>query len=333
MATMLGRLSIGAVLFSLCLFAAPAVAAELAPDAVNDAQFADKAPPADRITPLTIKLQVLLARSHFSPGEIDGKYGENVRKALRAFAEANQLRPLNDLTRELWEKLAVDRAPVLADYVATERDVKGPFLEKLPSRMEDLKGLKMLAYTSAREALAEKFHMSEALLTALNPGTHLDQASTRLVVVGIAQAYGKLPAVTRVVVDKARQTVMAFGKSGGMIAFYPATVGSEEKPTPTGTLKVVSINRNPTYRYNPDYKFKGVKSKKPFIIRPGPNNPVGTVWIALSGQEGYGIHGTPSPDKISKSESHGCVRLSNWDAEQLAGAVAKGTSVTFSEGG
>ena len=106
----------------------------------------------------------------------------------------------------------------------------------------------------------------------------------------------------RVEVDKDRQTVKLFDKSNTLIGFYPATVGSEEKPSPSGTLKVTEIDRNPTYHYNPAYHFQGVHSRKPFTIRPGPNNPVGTVWINLSG-DGYGIHGTPSPGKVSKSES------------------------------
>lgn len=122
-----------------------------------------------------------------------------------------------------------------------------------------------------------------------------------------------------------------FDKSNALIGFYPATVGSEEKPSPSGTLKVTEVDRNPTYRYNPDYRFKGIRSRKPFTIKPGPNNPVGTVLINLTA-EGYGIHGTPLPGKISKAESHGCVRLTNWDAERVAASVAKGTLVAFVDG-
>ena len=119
---------------------------------------------------------------------------------------------------------------------------------------------------------------------------------------------GASPKADRVEVDKTRQTVRLFDKSNALIGFYPATVGSEEKPSPSGTLKVTEIDPNPTYRYNPHYHFKGVHSRKPFTIKPGPNNPVGTIWINLSA-DGYGIHGTPSPGKVSKAESHGCVRL------------------------
>jgi len=134
--------------------------------------------------------------------------------------------------------------------------------------------------------------------------------------------------IGRIEVDKSRQTVKAFGPSGELVAFFPATVGSEQKPTPSGSLKVVSVDANPNYRYNPDYKFKGVKSREAFTIKPGPNNPVGSYWIGLSA-EGFGIHGTPNPSKVSKSESHGCVRLTNWDVGLLGSNIKKGTPVVF----
>jgi lipoprotein-anchoring transpeptidase ErfK/SrfK len=205
--------------------------------------------------------------------------------------------------------------------------VKGPFLKKLPAKMEDMKGLKALGYTSPREAIAEKFHMSEGLLSALNPGKKFDQPGETIFITNVLNRQNKLT-IGRIEVDKVRQTVKAFDPSGALIAFLPATVGSEEKPSPTGSLKVVSADTNPYYRYNPDYKFKGVKSKTAFTIKPGPNNPVGSYWIGLSA-EGYGIHGTPNPSKVSKAESHGCVRLTNWDAALLGSNVKKGTPVVF----
>src|SRR5258705_5279796 len=176
--------------------------------------------------------------------------------------------------------------------------------------MEDMKSLKALSYTSPREAIAEKFHMSEELLAALNPGKKFDRAGETIFVASVPIKQLKL-AMGRIEVDRSGQAVKVFDPSGALIAFFPATVGSEEKPTPGGTLKVVSADANPNYRYNPDYKFKGVKSKEAFTIKPGPNNPVGSYWIGLSA-EGYGIHGTPNPSKVSKAESHGCVRLTNW---------------------
>ncbi|MBR0705709.1 L,D-transpeptidase family protein [Bradyrhizobium liaoningense] len=307
----------------------PAFAAEMTADAINSAEPSKKTLSNEKPTPAGVRLQVLLDRAHFSPGEIDGRFGENAKKALRAYAEARQLPGSDTPTDEVWKALRADDRPVTLTYAITEQDVAGPFLNKLPSKMEDMKDIPKLGFVSPREALAEKFHMSEQLLAALNPGRRFERAGDSIVVVDTAGAGEGAPAkADRVEIDKVRQTVKLFDKSNALIGFYPATVGSEDKPSPSGTLKVTEVSRNPFYRYNPAYRFKGVHSRKPFTIKPGPNNPVGTVWINLSA-EGYGIHGTPSPDKISKAESHGCVRLTNWDAERVAGSVSKGTPVGF----
>ena len=322
------RLFAGLIL--LACFVAPAFAG---PDAaaVNNAEFKGKAPADDKIHPAIVKAQILLDRANFSPGEIDGKLGENAEKALKAFSESKGLAVSKQpLTSEIWDALLTTGSdPVVVDYKITEKDVKGPFLKKLPAKMEDMKDLKSMDYASPREALAEKFHMSEALLEALNPGKKFDEAGQTIAVANIQPKEGK-PAVARVEVDKVAQTVKVLGNSGELIAFFPASVGSDEKPTPGGVLKVTSIDARPNYRYSPDYKFKGVKSKEAFTIKPGPNNPAGSHWIGLS-SEGYGIHGTPHPSKVSKSESHGCVRLTNWDVDRLAKLLKKGTEVAFIE--
>jgi lipoprotein-anchoring transpeptidase ErfK/SrfK len=138
--------------------------------------------------------------------------------------------------------------------------------------------------------------------------------------------------VTKIEIDKAQKTLRAYGKNGQLLAFFPASIGSEEKPAPSGTFKVTDVERNPVYRYDPKFAFKGVSSKVPFEIKPGPNNPVGLVWIGLSAPS-YGIHGTPDASRVSKSYSHGCVRLTNWDALELAGMVSKGAQVAFLDGG
>ena len=305
----------------------PVFAGGLDAGAVNDAAPLAKLPSSDKIDASIVKLQILLDRAHFSPGEIDGKLGENAQKALSAFAETNDLDLGRAITTDLWNRLAgLSNGPAIVDYKITEADVKGPFLKELPAKMEDMKHLQALNYTSPREALAEKFHMSEQLLQAVNPGKKFDKAGETIVVANVGQQ-NSMP-ISRVEVDKTRQTLRAFDTNGKLLAFYPATVGSPEKPTPSGTLKVTAINQNPTNRYNPDYRFKGVKSKKPFTIRPGPNNPVGSTWINLSA-EGYGIHGTADPGKISKSASHGCIRLTNWDAQTLSANIKKGSPVVF----
>ena len=134
--------------------------------------------------------------------------------------------------------------------------------------------------------------------------------------------------MSRIEVDKKQRELRAYARDNKLVAVYPASIGSAEKPAPSGTHKVTGVATNPTYTYNPDYKFKGVKMDKKFDIKPGPNNPVGTVWIALDAPS-YGIHGTPEPEKVGKTSSHGCIRLTNWDAEALAKMVQKGTVVEF----
>jgi lipoprotein-anchoring transpeptidase ErfK/SrfK len=310
----------------LSLASGTAKASSPDPKTINEAQWAkiDKSAP----SPLLIKAQVLLDRSHFSPGEIDGKLGDNFRKALSAYAAARGIKTSGDLDEQVWQSLQSPSSEnVVTDYVISDEDVRGPFVERIPARMEQQKDLPALGYTSAREKLAERFHMSEALLTALNPGRKFDQAGEIITVTNVKSE--ELPEkVARIEIDKTHQMLHALSRDQKLVAAYPITAGSTEKPAPNGRLKVTGIQKNPTYRYNPKYAFKGVRSDKPFTIKPGPNNPVGLVWIGLSA-EGYGIHGTPDPSKVSKSESHGCIRLTNWDVLQLSSAVAKGTPVDF----
>jgi lipoprotein-anchoring transpeptidase ErfK/SrfK len=315
------------LLLLIYLLSTPAAALDT--QQVNTAQPGSaKKATSDKLDPLTTKVEILLDRAHFSPGEIDGKSGENVEKALSAFAQSHGGNWNGKWTPELWQALS-NGAPdnLFTRYTTTDDDVRGPYLKKLPTKMEEMKDLPGLYYTSPREELAEKFHVSEEMLGALNPEAKFDSAGETLTVPVVADNPLSEKAA-RIVVDKSAQTVEAFDSKNELIAFYPATVGSEEKPAPSGGLKVTIIKQNPTYHYNPKYHFKGVKTDKPFTIKPGPNNPVGLVWIGLTG-EGYGIHGTPDPDKVSKTASHGCVRLTNWDALQLAAAVKKGTPVGF----
>jgi lipoprotein-anchoring transpeptidase ErfK/SrfK len=306
----------------------PAFAAELKPDAVNHAELGKRPPGEEKMDPVAIKAQVLLDRAHFSPGEIDGRFGDNAQKALAAFAASKGLKTGAKLTPELWAALtSQDQEPVIVTYKITGQDVKGPFLKKIPHRMEDMKDLPSLGYTSPREELAEKFHMSENLLAALNPGKTFDKPDEEIAVANVVRPDEKLPQITRLEINKDEGTIRAFDKDNKLVGFFPATVGSEEKPTPTGTFKTTSSDENPTYRYNPEYGFKGVKAEKPFTIKPGPNNPVGSYWIGLSVGKGYGIHGTPEPNKVSKAESHGCVRMTNWDVHLIGEHLKKHAEV------
>jgi peptidoglycan hydrolase-like protein with peptidoglycan-binding domain len=220
------------------LMASPAAAAELNAERINTAEFSGKPPPADEASPLGVRLQMLLARAHFSPGEIDGKFGENAKKALRAYAEARQLSSVDRLTGEIWQRLRGDDRPVLTDYDVTDKDVAGPFLAKLPAKMEDMKHLGRLDYTSAREELAERFHMSEQLLAALNRHQPFDRAGARVMVADLAAGASDIAQADRVEVDKVRQTVEVFDASNHLTDFFPATVGSEDKPSPTARSRL-----------------------------------------------------------------------------------------------
>ena len=319
---------------SLALFAAfvllavPAGAGALDVSAINDAQWSEKAKASEATNPVIVKAQVLLDRAQFSPGEIDGKLGENVKKAITAFAESKGLPVSGELNEEIWQALvATSEEPIITEYKIANGDVRGPFLKKVPAKMEDMKDLPALSYASAREGIAEKFHMSEALLAALNPRQGFNEAGATINVVN-AKTGDLSGKAARLEIDKTAQTLKVFDREDALLAFYPVTSGSPEKPAPNGRVKIRAVSKNPTYRYNPDYAFKGVRSQEPFTIKPGPNNPVGSVWIALPG-EGYGIHGTPDPSKVSKAESHGCIRMTNWDALELASMVRKGMPVDF----
>ena len=320
-------------------------AAALAPqdggttDGAKSSKKARKAKTSDeKPDPLIVKAQILLDRAHFYPGAIDGRKGDNYRRALSAFAVSQGLPATQDLTPELWDKLqATSDKPAVTEYTLTEADAAGPYVERIPPKMEEQAELKTLGYTNPREMLAERFHMQRDLLSALNPDVPLDTAGGTLVVAAVPPlGEGKVegapvaPKVTRIEVDKRTKRVRAFGEDGKLTADYPASIGSDEKPAPDGSAKVKAVAFDPWYTYNPKYRFEGVKATKKFSIHPGPNNPVGLVWIDLS-IPSYGIHGTPDPEKVGKTESHGCIRLTNWDARDLASHTQKGAKVEFLE--
>ena len=286
-------------------------------------------PPRDRDArrAVLIRAEVLLARARFSPGVIDGEDGENLRKAIAAFEAAHGLPQDGRLGREVWSILTQDAAPVVAEYRITAADLAGPFAAKIPTKYEDMARLPALPYTSPLEALAEKFHMDPALLKALNPGARFDRADEPILVA--RPGAETLPAqAARIEVDKSAREVRAFAPDGSLLAVYPATVGSAERPAPSGTFTVRGVVRNPLYTYDPKRLTFGDRRAGKLRIRPGPNNPVGVVWIDLSIPT-YGIHGAPEPRLVGKTASHGCVRLTNWDASQLASAVKKGATVAF----
>jgi lipoprotein-anchoring transpeptidase ErfK/SrfK len=278
--------------------------------------------------PLLIKLEVLLDRANFSPGVIDGRQGGNLRNAITAFESSRGLPADAAVNAPLLQALeSADPGPVTQDYVITAEDEKGPFLTTVPTTFEALAKLNYVGYSTPLEALAEKFHMSQPLLRALNPKADFSAAGTSLVVV--RPGAGELGApVAKVEVDKAANQVRAMDGAGKLLGAFPATVGSTERPAPAGEWAVKTIVHDPDYSYDPKRLTFGNRSKGALRIAPGPNNPVGTTWIALTA-ETYGIHGAPDPTKVGKTASHGCVRLTNWDAAMLGRSLAKGTPVVF----
>lgn len=314
--------------------AAPPVLAiaPAAPSSAPVAQAIDGAVFAEAPTPqakrdMLIRAQVLLDRAHFSPGVIDGQDGENVKNAIAAYERANGLPEDGVLDADVWAKLTADTGPIVTDYTITESDVAGPYTPTIPKDYAEMAKLDRLGFSGPLEALAERFHMDAALLTALNPGADLTMAGTKIVVAHPARE--ALPAkVATIEVDKARKQVRAYDSAHKLLAAYPATVGSADLPTPSGELAVRTIAPAPTWTYDPSRLNFGDKSAGKLTIKAGPNNPVGAVWIDLT-KDTYGIHGAPEPRLVGKTASHGCVRLTNWDAVQLSKAVEKGTKVVF----
>ncbi|MDX8478934.1 L,D-transpeptidase family protein [Mesorhizobium sp. VK24D] len=275
-------------------------------------------------------LQVLLDRGGASPGVIDGRFGSNVDKALAAY---NQITGSNLKSTDavgIQAALAQSGGDAFASYTITPEDAAGPYVASIPEDYSQKARLDRMGYTSVTEALAERFHMDEAYLKSINKGLDFNRPGTIIKVANFGQLVST--PVARIVADKDKKEVFAYDAGGKLVAAYPATIGSADTPSPSGIHAVSRVALDPNYTYNPNINFKQGQNDKILTIPPGPNGPVGSVWIALD-KPTYGIHGTPDPSKIGKTESHGCVRLTNWDARELAKLVSPGVTVEFVGGG
>ena len=295
--------------------AQPTAAAPVDPAAAKQAEF-------ERL----LHAQVLLDRARFSPGEIDGAYGSNMRQALNTYQAARRLPVTGKLDDATWTALNADATPPLASYTLAEADVAGPF-RPMPDDMMEKSKLPALGYTSVLEGLGERFHASPALIERLNPGKNFSRAGEQIVVPNVG-GLAPLARAAKVVVKDEAKILQLYDASGALLAQYPASTGSDKDPLPVGSWKINGVHANPVYHYNPALFWDAEPGDKKAKLQPGPNNPVGVVWIDLS-KEHYGIHGTPVPGHVGKTESHGCIRLTNWSAAEVAAAVAAGVEVVL----
>jgi len=293
------------------------------------ASFASErpAPPVRSGAMAELEMQVLLDRVGFSPGEIDGEPGKNAREALAAFRAARGFPAGARGRKSLLLALGAGSIEPIVSHTITAQEAAGPFIASIPQDMTEQSNLAGLYYTSVLEALGEKFHSAPALLKRLNPTARF-VAEEDIRVPNVSGAELSHHGTVKVVVSKRRSVLTVYDGHGKIIFHAPVTSGSEHDPLPLGNWTITAVVRNPTYNYNPELFWDADPSNARVTIPAGPNNPVGSVWMDLN-KPHYGIHGTPEPRRIGYSESHGCVRLTNWDALKLASLVTAGTRVVF----
>jgi lipoprotein-anchoring transpeptidase ErfK/SrfK len=297
-----------------------------------------------------LQAQVVLDRAGFSSGVLDGKDSDRWKAALRGFQNANGLEESG--TFDAATQAALGK---MANVPATRR-VRIPaafaqqtFVPDFPEDAAEQAKLPALGYRNLMEALAERFHTTPETLVALNSVETLIGAGRVIVVPNIADAAlagntyaergwdktlamlgvaAEQPEIASILVDKSESWLRALDADGKIVAQFPVTTGSSHDPLPLGNWTIKGVARNPEFHYNPELFWDVSDSKDKQLLQPGPNGPVGVVWIDLS-KPHYGIHGTGEPATIGSAESHGCVRLTNWDAARLAGMVKPGTKVLF----
>jgi lipoprotein-anchoring transpeptidase ErfK/SrfK len=282
-----------------------------------------------------LSFAVLLDRQGFSPGQIEGRATRNFSRALAALRSSRNIAVTGTPDCDTWQELGGETAePAVTVYTVTEEDVNGPYEPQIPEELSEQATLPALEYRSALERIAERFHTSPALLRKLNPGLTIEAG--RELTVPAVQPFDPVtkpagdPQMKDVTIEVSREesSLRASRPDGTLVFFAPVTTGSQHDPLPPGQWKVKSVNWRPLFHYNPDLFWDAKPGDSKSTIQPGPNSPVGVVWIGLD-LDHYGLHGTPEPGEVGRTASHGCVRLTNWDAARLAALVKPGTPVLF----
>jgi len=266
----------------------------------------------------TLQLQIHLQGEGFSPGIIDGKTGPKLSMALSEFERASGV-PMSSIVETLPKPLQ--------SYTITAQDIS-QVVGTIPTDWNLKAKMQFLGYPSVADAVAERFHCTRGLLDRLNPAADMAILKEGDVLSVPAIEKPKSIRATRLQIHLGQKVIRAFDRDGKIIALFHCSIAKDEAKRPSGTATIVSITTNPAYRFDPAMWPEVTNVNQKLLIPPGPRNPVGLCWIALS-LPGYGIHGTPTPEMIGKTGSHGCFRLTNWDAQRLGGMVDAGMIVEF----
>ncbi len=313
--------------------------------------------PGSKVDQDLLQAQVLLDQAGFSPGPIDGRAGSSQSKAIRGFQQANGLTVTGKLDDQTRQALNPDRRPATLEVKLAPEDVGGPFTFPMPKKPEDQEKLDFLGYRNMLEKLAERYHTTPETIVALNGADKRIGVGQTLTLPNVAPSSrdysgaidkqepllaalnvdGNQPKGDYVVVDKSEGTLKVYQgdlpkgsskPSGKLVAQFPVTTGSGHDPLPLGNWKVPTFSFLPPFNYQPDLFWDVSDDKAEHKLPPGPNGLVGVAWLDLT-KEHYGIHGTPEPQLIGKTQSHGCLRMTNWDVMRLSRMMKPGFQAKF----